>query len=1091
MTTVALQRPTEEQNPRVGMLATVRNRRGLITAVEPYAGMGAVHHLVTVEYLDSEGAAEETLLWEREIGPRLLPPNALPDIAGTAPMSNAEFDALVRATRWSALTPFIGPDGKRLDSPPITAPLHGAIQVEDFQLVPLLKALQMPRISLLLADDVGLGKTIEAGLIMSELINRRRIRRIMILSPASLSLQWQDEMKSKFCLSFDIVDRDETHRLRKRVGMDANPWRIYSRCIASYYYLKQPDVWEQFRAASEPQRHHATLPWDLLIVDEAHNLMPSPMGEDSDLADLLAKIAPYFEHKVFLSATPHNGHTRSFSGLLERLDPVRFTQTSEFKPAERLRIEEVVVRRLKTEINAVTSPPRFGDRLVLPLHLRLGPRERRLASAFQEFKRHLNRQVATGPARERTAGKFAVEILGKRLLSCPATFADSWLRCRAGMRELEAMQAADVRAVKRDVEDDTGDDRERESRLQNASHVVGSWLKPHAEALQHQIDEIDESLEVLGFPFPWRGEGLGERGGPSEAARDPVEDTRWDAFCLHIENQLRAGGDWLKDERLIVFTEYKTTLDYLDRRLRRRYGDSPAIRTLFGGVSGDDREDIKAAFNNPSDPVRILLATDTGSEGQNLQETARYLLHYDIPWNPSRIEQRNGRIDRHGQARDVYICHFASNDDADIKFLAYVLKKVNGIREDLGSVGEVFDSAIEQKLLGGAGADEMIAELDKGIDRARGRAAIPRGVPETGAEESRRLDAFKAEIDLDPDTLRETLEVALSAKTPGSRIKPPDQRGRMELRHPIPYEWTEIIDDALRLPVKGGQQGPLPGIVFDPLFFLHYVGGRPIFRPDRDTTLLHLGHPVFRRALATFARYRFPAGDEAGASRWSVRRGDLPAGADALVCVTVEELAVNRLRETFHHWVRTLRFPVSSGELGEPLAHISARNLAAGITPPTDGDFDRARALWDDVQPDIRRFIDSRAAQLTETLLATLVEEESRARQQEVERFRSRQGEVSALIEENTQAKLEREIEALRSERAQLLLPGFEADTAALVASQAAKEEELERRRRHLHRMRDLLDGERKRVLNEILPNRFALHGSAMVFPVAVEIRLP
>jgi SNF2 family DNA or RNA helicase len=150
----------------------------------------------------------------------------------------------------------------------------------------LLKALQMPRVSLLLADDVGLGKTVEAGLILTELLIRRRVRRVLILTPASLSQQWQREMQTKFALNFDLIDRAETHALQRRVGLDANPWRTYPRIIASYYYLRQPDILQQFLATSgTPDQAsggpRAQLPWDLLIVDEAHNLLPSPFGDDN------------------------------------------------------------------------------------------------------------------------------------------------------------------------------------------------------------------------------------------------------------------------------------------------------------------------------------------------------------------------------------------------------------------------------------------------------------------------------------------------------------------------------------------------------------------------------------------------------------------------------------------------------------------------------------------------------------------------------------------------------------------------------------------------------------------------------------------
>ena len=160
----------------------------------------------------------------------------------------------------------------------------------------------------------------------------------------ALRRQWQEELWENFSLRFDVVDRQETERLRRRLGMDANPWRSFSRIVASYHYLRQPDVQEQFRSTCRTPEGSPHLPWDLLIVDECHNLMPSPFGEDSELCRMLRLMAPQFEHRLFLSATPHNGHTRSFTGLLEMLDPVRFTRTSEMTAAMRGRVEDVVVR---------------------------------------------------------------------------------------------------------------------------------------------------------------------------------------------------------------------------------------------------------------------------------------------------------------------------------------------------------------------------------------------------------------------------------------------------------------------------------------------------------------------------------------------------------------------------------------------------------------------------------------------------------------------------------------------------------------------------------------------------------------------------
>jgi ERCC4-related helicase len=1066
------------------MLANVRNRRGMITAVEPYdAPNHGRFHLVSLEYLDTEGPVDDTLIWEREVGVSLIEPTSLPDPVTSPSMPPEEYDAFVRASRWSALTPFADPDGASgpLERLPVISPIHGAVQVEDFQMVPLIKALNMPRVALLIADDVGLGKTIEAGLVLSELINRRRIRRVLVISPASLCLQWQQELTEKFSLSFDIVNREETQLLRKRMGMDANPWRTYSRIITSYYYLKQPDILEQFIASSRTKDGSPHLPWDLLIVDEAHNLTPAPFGEDSELTKMLKRLAPLFEHRIFLTATPHNGHTSSYTGLLERLDPVRFAQTSELSPAERTRLDQVVIRRLKSDINARTNPPRFCRRTPEAVQLHFSLAERSLAIAFSDFRTALRRHILSLPRGEQVAGTFAIEVLGKRLLSCPTTFADSWWRCQAGVAEAMAAAAEEVRVAKRAADEDIGDDRETESRTAHMAHIVGAWLQPFANAVRFEMGNIDAALAQL---------GLSPTALPA-ATVDPRDDARFHALCQWIDQRLRADADWRDDERLVIFTEYKTTLDYLERRLKARYrDDGKAIRILFGGMDVRERERIKRAFNDAADPVRVLLATDTGSEGLNLQETARYLLHYDIPWNPARLEQRNGRLDRHGQARDVTVFHFETNDDADLAFLGHVVRKVDTIREDLGSIGELFDQAFNRRFIHGEDAQQVRQDLDHRVEKVRGRAQIRQSTEtETGEEEVRRLDALKAELDLDAGTLCDTLDVAMGIGVGRPRLTQPDEFERMRLASPIPDKWRGLIDDTLRL---GGPQGPLPMMAFDARCFIRDVGGRFIFRPLKDTVLMHLAHPMYRRVLTTFAHARYRGGNEAQpTSRWTVRRGPIPAGADALLLLTVEEMAVNELRETFHHWVKTWQIPICAGSLLEPLPHAPANSYRLPGILPDEETVSTARDLWLDIETDVKAFVQLSAEEVTLHLQTVMDAERDRAIAEEDERFRSRQGELSSLIQEQSVQRIEREIAELREQREQGVLFDPGEYQARIEADIRAREEELERRRANLVSLQELLQTERRRIINYLLPARYTMHGEARVFPVAVELRLP
>ena len=1076
--------------PRAGMLATVRNRRGVVAAVEPFSGQDGTTHLVHVEYKDAQSPPEERLLWELEPKCDLLEPNAMPR-SEDDPMAPADFDALVRAARWTALSPYLDPDGEGpLLREPIASPFHGSVRVEDYQLVPLLKALRMPRVSLLIADDVGLGKTVEAGLILTELLLRRRIQRVLVLTPASLSQQWREELWGKFSLRFEVVDRQGTDRLRRRLGMDANPWRSFSRIVASYHYLRQPDVREQFLAACRAPEGSPHLPWDLLIVDECHNLMPSPFGEDSELCQTLRLVAPQFEHRLFLSATPHNGHTRSFTGLLEMLDPVRFTRSSDMSPAMRGRVEDVVVRRLKRDINA-GGEQRFCTRnpphaLTLPVDVD----ETELANAFDTFRAAIRDLVGSGARGRRRAGTFAVEVLGKRLLSCPAAFAESWRRARHGFAD-EPATDRELTAAERALRAETGDDRETQQREATAATVVGAWIKNYADDVTNEIERIERPLGQLGFNLD-TGDNV-----PGITEQTPLVDTRFETLVDLIDDILLSDHGFRPDERLIVFTEYKTTLDYLARRLRERFPPE-RILTLFGAGGADgldqrDRENVKAEFNDPDSAVRMLVATDAASEGLNLHRTARYLLHYDCPWNPSRLEQRNGRLDRYGQGRDVTVYHFVSEADADLKFLDHVIRKADEIREDLGSLNEIFDRATHRRLIRGEDSVAVQAEFDASIDEARGKATIDADnavtPSERGTREAARLEAMADEIDLDPHALLETLDTALSIGGRRPQLVAAEERGLYRVKTPDLPGWRDVIDDAVRAPSSHGGLGPMPSLAFSTDPFMERLDRLTVFLPRSDALLMHLAHPLVQRSLGTLARRRYPG--EAQVSRWTVRLGDVPANADALILLSVEELAVNELRETFHRWVRTVAFPVCDGELGEPLPHAPAIRQRHGSAEAALEHREVAAEALSDTARSLQVWIRTYAEQLTASLKEQLLDDHNTARQREDERYRQRQGELSTLIEQSTVDRLEREIVELQDKQRQGQLFDETEQLAVMDQSIEAKREEIERRQHHYQEIGEQLRRERTRILDHLLPGRHALAGTAQVFPVAIEVRLP
>ena len=474
---------------------------------------------------------------------------------------------------------------------------------------------------------------------------------------------------------------------------------------------------------------------------------------------------------------------------VELLDPVRFTRTDELKPAERERVQQVVVRRLKREINARTQPPRFCVRRPpQAILLVFTPAEERLINAFNAFRSQVRGLIASQAKKRRLAGSFAIEILGKRLLSGAVTFAESWRRCKRGLREDDPADDRELLAAQQSLEEEAADDRETEQRQATASTVIGAWMKAFVGELDAPIAALDSALEQLGLDLD----------GPPLPNQDPRQDARYTALTQLIDRLLREADQWKPDERLVVFTEYKTTLDYLLRRLRADFpSQAERFLYLFGGMDDAQREQIKQRFNDPAAAVRVLVATDAASEGLNLQSTARYVLHFDCPWNPSRLEQRNGRLDRHGQARDVHVFHFASDQDADLRFIAYLITKVDQIREDLGATGELFDEATHRCLIEGDDVQAVQNELDARLETARGGAAVEADARVRPFEElqvTEHLNALARELDLDPDSQHATLDAAMSMRAGRPQLSEPESRGRCRILHPELDGWSETID---------------------------------------------------------------------------------------------------------------------------------------------------------------------------------------------------------------------------------------------------------------------------------------------------------
>lgn len=1069
-----------------GQTVLLRRRPALVRDVRVQGGARdrAVCHLVEVEYLDGwDYPSSETVLWELEepCGARLLSRLRLPALADRnrtpQPDHPDRFDAFLDAVRWghAAHHAVLEPE-ERQD---LLAPWHSAVQQEDYQLYPLWKSLLMPRVALLLADDVGLGKTIEAGLILTELIQRRALRRILVVCPASLQRQWQEELEDKFNLRFAILDSREAARITREQGAEVNPWAVTPRAITSMTYLAQEEVKERFRSAAENRLTvgGASAPWDVLIVDEAHNFAPSSLGAESRRTRMLRELNPYFEHRLFLTATPHNGYTWSFTGLLELLDPVRFHQSGELSEAQRRHRDAVMVRRLKRDLNTGRRQ-RFANREVEDVRAQLSAEEKALFEALRDYRDQARRRVEHESGdegrRSRSQVRFLFSMLSKRLLSSSFAFARTWWQHVEGL-DLEPVALTAAEAARRQSEASAESDEEQQARDEEAVRQGSAWFRGVADGLDPLRQAVTAAVERLGWTRERVGKDLPEGG----SWLPP--DGRFAALEGWIARHLRTGGGWLADERLLLFTQYKDTLAYLLWRLRRLGHDAPEILHLYGGMDLAAREPLKDAFRDPADPVRILVATDAASEGINLQDTCRYVFHFDIPWNPMRLEQRNGRVDRHGQARDVSCFHFTSSDVTELEFLAKVAKKMHDAREDLGSVGQTLAEAVEDRLVLGAGSD---ADFERRLEAAREEdesrqdlAGADHGSEDDYQGAIERLQATELKFGLSATALKRLFGQAV--KLAGGELEVTPEEGLHHLRK-VPPTWRTLA--AARLCVrKGANEGAQPKVCFDARLLEEEIHGRRVFRPRPDVALLRLGHPLMQRAAATLQRAMWD--EDAKVFRWTVRAAALPARTDALAVVHVLLQSVNLLRETIEAEIRPFAFALRE----DVWTHLADSARPAGSPLPPEripAAVEPVRETWDELQDLLRELLEDEQEQHRQALELRLAQVLMTEQQRESQRYKTRLRDLEEQEKHARRKGFDKELKRLERERDETLYSEIREDRERKIHLL------LEEQKRDLGPLKQALESERDRILERILPQRFALARTTLT-PVAVDLLVP
>ncbi len=854
--------------PKAGQIVRVRARHWLVEDSAP-SQSGTWLRLACVED-DAQGEIVE-VIWEAELDGLVIDAEAWAKIGEKGFDDPRQFAAYFNTLRWHCIT--------ATDPKLFQAPFRAGIRIDAYQLEPLRKALQLPRVNLFIADDVGLGKTIEAGLIATELLLRRRVRDVVVACPPSMLKQWQDELDARFGLRFEIFDRDYVDRIRRERGYAVNPWTTFPRFLVSQRLLIDEAYTSPLRVWLDNLR-----PGSLLILDEAHHAAPSSGAKyaiDSKITKAIRDIAPRFEHRLFLSATPHNGHSNSFSALLELLDDKRFMRGVAVRKSD---LEAVMVRRLKEDVRVVAGG--FPIREVVQIDLKnLSPDapELRLAEWLDAYSTIRRQRFDGASKREQTQGALILSTLQQRLFSSVEAFQRTLASHRRAMEKVwagegavrSATSTADIAQLSAgyDNDDERGllppDQQEAEAAaaMEQASLLAGGKSTSADVATERKLlGDMARVAEQHRFRpdarITWLLDWLRQNacsGIRTEGNKSPQPGATWTPL------------------RLIIFTEYEDTARYLRSQLEAAFAGTERadarLEVFHGPTPPDKREMLKRAFNEPParNPLRILIATDAAREGLNLQAHCWHLFHFDLPWNPSRLEQRNGRIDRKLQPSDKVFCHyFVYTQRPEDRVLRALVRKTETIRLELGSLSEV----VEKRLRNGirrADAEAAAAEIEALEDDPEKRAARDAELDDAArTRQSRlrseieslgkRIEDARNWIGLDEVQLRDALGCSLNMLNAEPLKETPSAPGEptryvfpnLQARHGGDPRWAATLD-TLRPPPTRDQtlfewrrEAPLRPVVFSPPLGF-----------DGDTVQLHLSHRVVQRLLGRFLSQGF------------------------------------------------------------------------------------------------------------------------------------------------------------------------------------------------------------------------------------------
>ena len=541
----------------------------------------------------------------------------------------------------------------------------------------------------LLADDPGAGKTIMAGLLIKELIARGDLQRCLIVCPGSLAEQWQDELNRRFHLPFEILTNEKLEAART-----GNWFQETNLVIARLDKLSRNlDVQQKLQAPDAA--------WDLVVCDEAHKMSATVFGGETKytkryrLGQLLSTITRHF---LLMTATPHNGKEEDFQLFMALLDGDRFE--GRFRDGVHVTdVSDLMRRMVKESLLKFDGTPLFPERIASTVPYKLSDDEARLYRAVTQYVREeFNRAEALENDKRTGTVGFALTVLQRRLASSPEAIYRSLRRRRerleSRLRELELIQrggqVAPTFAPSLSSllygDRDGGADEDGDGVVEAAQDLEDAPDNEVAAIEEAVLDQATAARSIaelkieIGTLQHLEGLALG--------VRRSGTDTKWRELASLLDEIFTANpGNPSPPPKLVIFTEHRDTLNYLQTRIATRMGREDAVVTIHGGMGREERLKMQESFRHKGS-VQVLLATDAAGEGINLQR-AHLMVNYDLPWNPNRLEQRFGRIHRIGQTEVCHLWNLVAEETREGDVYRKLLDKLEQARKALG--GQVFD----------------------------------------------------------------------------------------------------------------------------------------------------------------------------------------------------------------------------------------------------------------------------------------------------------------------------------------------------------------------------------------------------------------